>query len=64
MGLKERSDGMIELIEIGLLIYIIYYLNQIVKIISNQDDYIYKMLSELSKGIFTALAKYDKRWKK
>ncbi|GAA5348291.1 hypothetical protein SuUB15_11190 [Streptococcus uberis] len=55
---------MIDLIEIGLLIYIIYYLNQIVKTISNQDDYIYNMFSELSKGIFTALKKYDRRWKK
>lgn len=55
---------MIDFIEICLLLYIIYYLNQIVKIISNQDDYIYKMFSELSKGIFTALAKYDKRLKK
>lgn len=64
MAVCERGDGMTDIIEIGLLIYIIYYLNQIVKIISNQDDYIYKMFSELSKGIFTALAKYDKRWKK
>lgn len=55
---------MIDFIEICLLLYIIYFLNQIVKIISNQDDYIYKMFSELSKGMFEALKKYDKRWKK
>lgn len=62
--MEERGDGMTDIIIILLLIYILYCLNQIVKIISNQDDYIYKMFSELSKGVFEALKKYDSRWKK